>query len=443
MTRSELSPELTRLVTDHAGRIISCKRSEAGASRITWLIGTTKRRCVLRQDPGDGPVAGTPLTLSREASVFQALAHTSVKIPELLATTDEAILMDMALGSPDLGGLDEEGVSSVMNSYIDALAELHKQEIDDRFAALSPPETPQDAATTNIRLWAKILETKVQRPSALAAYATRWLLQRAPADAEKLALCHGDVGPGNFMHDGSAVTALLDWEFVHVGDPMDDLASLAFRAHHLGGSVGDFFSQLDRWAEKTGLPVSLRRIAYYRISVMYIWLVSCLAALDNGARHLNRFTYLNLITLINIIMPRAMMEYDGLTPPTTPVNLVPVNNDLTESLDALADLIELNWTDSDPGRRTVSPMASQVAEQARLRPDILDQNACAVADLTGELDSDYEQVLQSWLSKNTVDEETILGLLYDNGQRCAAPHATLASIIKKPFLSLDDDSQFS
>ncbi len=173
---------------------------------------------------------------------------------------------------------------------------------------------------------------------------------------------------------------------------------------------------------------------------MYIWLVSCLAALDNGARHLNRFTYLNLITLINIIMPRAMMEYDGLTPPTTPVNLVPVNNDLTESLDALADLIELNWTDSDPGRRTVSPMASQVAEQARLRPDILDQNACAVADLTGELDSDYEQVLQSWLSKNTVDEETILGLLYDNGQRCAAPHATLASIIKKPFLSLDDDS---
>ena len=438
MATSELSPELERLVNDHAGRIVSCKRSDAGASRITWLIGTNRQRCVLREDPGDGPVANTPLNLAREASVYRALSDTNVLIPRLLGSVDNAILMEMATGSPDLAELSEEAIESVMNSYIDGLADLHLVEVDDRFAALDPPSGPEDAAAANVNLWAGILSSRVRRASPLATYVTRWLLERAPRDAEQLTVCHGDIGPGNFMHNGEHLTAMLDWEFVHVGDPMDDLAWLAFRGHHLGGNVGDFEQQLTRWQVKTGYEINRRRIAYYRIMVMYIWLVSCLAALDNGAKNLNRFTYLNLITLMGEILPRAIMEYDGLPVPDVEVDLAPVNNELTENTQALADLIALTWSRSEPGLGLVETMARQVSALAQLRPDILDQNSAAVRNLTGESDYNYEEILDQWIRSNPGHDPEILNLLYEMGSRRITPDIALAPVAAKPLMKLTD-----
>ena len=49
-------------------------------------------------------------------------------------------------------------------------------------------------------------------------------------------LVHGDFGPNNILLDPAAftVTALLDWEFAHVGDPIEDLAwcEWIIRVHH-------------------------------------------------------------------------------------------------------------------------------------------------------------------------------------------------------------------
>lgn len=48
-------------------------------------------------------------------------------------------------------------------------------------------------------------------------------------------LAHGDFGPQNMLFDGSlAVTALLDWEFAHKGDPIEDVAwaEWIMRMHH-------------------------------------------------------------------------------------------------------------------------------------------------------------------------------------------------------------------
>lgn len=49
-------------------------------------------------------------------------------------------------------------------------------------------------------------------------------------------IVHGDFGPNNvlFADDGFAVAAVLDWEFCHVGDRLEDLAwcEWIIRAHH-------------------------------------------------------------------------------------------------------------------------------------------------------------------------------------------------------------------
>ena len=49
-------------------------------------------------------------------------------------------------------------------------------------------------------------------------------------------LVHGDFGPQNLLHDPETlkVTAVLDWEFAHHGDPIEDLAWAEWivRMHH-------------------------------------------------------------------------------------------------------------------------------------------------------------------------------------------------------------------
>jgi hypothetical protein len=60
-------------------------------------------------------------------------------------------------------------------------------------------------------------------------------------------LVQGDFGPNNVLIDpeGFAVTALLDWEFAHLGDPIEDLAWCEWivRTHHPDhtGEIADFF----------------------------------------------------------------------------------------------------------------------------------------------------------------------------------------------------------
>jgi len=433
-----LDPALRAFVEEQVGQIAECHKSAGGASRITWLIQAKERNCVLRVDSGDGPVAGTALTLGREATVYRALAGTNVRIPELIAETQGALLMEMARGQPELDHLDSAVRVQILDDYVDALADLHRIDASSGFAALDPPADAGSAAQQVMQLWEGIYRSRVRRPSPLARFASRWLKHNAPTTAERLVVCHGDVGPGNFMHDGERVTAMLDWEFVHVGDPMDDLAWLAFRGHHFIGDIGDFSAQLRRWQARTGFEVDKRRIAYYRIVVMYVWLISCLAALDNGAKNQDRFTYLNLISLMNVIMPRAMMEYAGVSPPEVDVDVQPHDSDLSEQISALVDLISLKWPPSDPGALYVGVMANQTLRLSQLGVSIREQNRDAVSALTGRsLDAaDVDQVFDAWIVATPEQDDASAAVLYANGLRRVQADLALLPIVSKPFLPL-------
>jgi aminoglycoside phosphotransferase (APT) family kinase protein len=53
-------------------------------------------------------------------------------------------------------------------------------------------------------------------------------------------LVHADFKPGNILLDGDRITALLDWELAHLGDPLEDLGwvtqPLRTREHLIPGS---------------------------------------------------------------------------------------------------------------------------------------------------------------------------------------------------------------
>ncbi len=431
-----LPPHLDAFVREHAGDITGTRHPGGGASRITWLIDTVQRQCVLRQDSGDGPVANTPLTLKREAIAYRALANTSVRIPCLLAETGDALLMEMAAGTPDLDGLTPEARAAVLDDYVDALADLHQIAPGAAFAGLDPPTSAADAAASQVRLWSGIYRSRVRRASPLAEFTSRWLERTAPTDTERLVICHGDVGPGNFLHDDERVTALLDWEFVHVGDHMDDLAWLVFRGHHFSANVGDFDAQLARWKAHTGYAIDRRRIAWYRINVMYIWLVSSLAALDNGAANQDRFTYLNLVTLMNVLIPRAVMEYEGRPVPDTDTAIKCEDNELSEALAALVDLLALKWQGDSGQHMYVALMTQQIHDLARMQTAIGAGAAAAVAELMGTpvAADDWQRAFTEWIRRT--DSQRTVEVLYSNGLRRIQASPAVHPVADKPFIKL-------
>ena len=78
-------------------------------------------------------------------------------------------------------------------------------------------------------------------------------LRSLHADSQPPTWTHGDYGPQNLLYDSATleVTAVLDWEFARLGDPVDDLAWAEWivRMHHAGAaaSLGHLFQG---WGEQ-------------------------------------------------------------------------------------------------------------------------------------------------------------------------------------------------
>jgi len=69
------------------------------------------------------------------------------------------------------------------------------------------------------------------RPGFEIAY--RWLVENRP-ERREITLVHGDFRTGNFMVSPGGLAGVLDWEFAHWGDPLDDLGWLCVRDWRFG-----------------------------------------------------------------------------------------------------------------------------------------------------------------------------------------------------------------
>jgi len=310
-----LDATLAEFVESAAGaRLVRAERKGSGASRVTWLVevgGAGERRpLVLRHDSGDGPLSGTELSLEREAGVYAALADTGVRIPRLLAVGagGRALLLERAPGSEAFAAVEgPEPRQRLVRDYFSALAALHR--VDPGKLALpgfARPADGPDHARADLRLWRRIAATRLSEPDPLQDFSFAWLDANAPGGAERTSLCHGDAGPGNFLFEGDRVTALLDWEFAHLGDPLDDLAWVAVRAQLLGG-FGDLRDGFRRWAEASGCALDGGRIEYYRALVLLRMAVSCrLALVHAGARSMDTALYELLLPYLRSLLPEAL-----------------------------------------------------------------------------------------------------------------------------------------
>ncbi|MEX1008698.1 MAG: phosphotransferase family protein, partial [Acidimicrobiia bacterium] len=266
------------------GRITALSRPPAGGSREAYFVDVERADgvvvpLVLRCE-GGGSFAGTEISPTKEAVVYRALEHTDVPAPRVvgLAPDGAALLMERVPGSGDFTDLDERTRGETMRSFIDALAALHSLDVDTlTLDGFRRPRGAEDHARLDLEMWARLADDHVADLDPLVRYGGAWLHAHAPDAVERTVLVQGDTGPGNFVFEHGRVTGIVDWEFAHIGDPMDDWAWLDMR---MPGA--DLTELQDRYSHATGIAVDHERIRYYRAAVDYRCAVTTSLAVSRG-----------------------------------------------------------------------------------------------------------------------------------------------------------------
>lgn len=270
----------------------------------------------LEVEVADGPHAGfrtyalrgdalqpAPNTLRRaqEAEVIRAAVRAGVRTPgiETLLTglfgrTYDAFLTEfmpgVALGprivrAPEL----ELARTRLPLQLAECLATMH---------ALTPathPELPIDRApflasmdpvAAQLAWFESTLDT-FETPRPASEYVLRWLRRHPPVSRE-LTLVHGDFRTGNFLVTEQGLSAVLDWECAHWGNPLEDLAWLCLRDWRFGridrvvGGFADLEPFLAAYVDLSGRPIRPGDLHWWAVAGNLRWAIGALQHAGRG-----------------------------------------------------------------------------------------------------------------------------------------------------------------
>ena len=217
----------------------------------------------------------------REVAILKALsgplAGVGVKAPRFLAADRAhlALLTTLTEGSDKYyeAGSDD----AVGRDFVAQLAALHR--IDPAGLVLDGFGDPGMPVSARIRqgIADARRDNLASAPDAILLLALDWLEANVPPDRGPAVIVHGDAGPGNFLQHDGRVTALLDWELCHFGDPMEDLAQIWVRS--LFQPFLRPSAVFAAYEAAGGITVEVDRVRYHRLYFQVGFMVSAHAAL--------------------------------------------------------------------------------------------------------------------------------------------------------------------
>jgi aminoglycoside phosphotransferase (APT) family kinase protein len=296
-----------------------------GASRNSYILtGRDGAKAFLRLDAGRGPLSGTTFTLQREYSVLAQLQGAGLPIAKVYAFSEEhdALLMEFLPGHTSYqktGSPEEE--TALRRELVAAVVTL--QRIDPRrVSALGPRAGAAlgDVIPEDMRAWRQLYDERATLHDPLIDFTLNWLSQSVPDAQSPSVIVHGDLGPGNFMIHGGRITALIDWEMVRLGHPLEDLACIIARA--LGAPFGEAREHIANFEALSGQKVEPAKLDYALALVLIRWLIAMQMALSKPSALQNvpmlfAFRQINGLSLIE-----ALCRAQGLRPsagaPTSP-----------------------------------------------------------------------------------------------------------------------------
>lgn len=248
--------------------IAAAHRPSSGASREAWAIDLDARAehtaLFLLQDKGNGRGS------EHEAQILKALAQSPIPAPTLVAHSPEhrAILLHRVAGSSDYNGLDDDNArTSIAADLMQVTAAMHQLDISrDEFAFLEAPTDANASLQTHLAALDGLVEALGDNVEPFFLFAASWLRRHAPNSHSPLALVHSDLGPDNFMFDHGKISAILDWEIAHLGDPMEDLATIAVR--DMATPIGDLEQRYQEYERASGRDIDRELVAFYRVLIL-------------------------------------------------------------------------------------------------------------------------------------------------------------------------------
>ncbi len=87
------------------------------------------------------------------------------------------------------------------------------------------PVAPEACWRRELDYWEADVDKNELEPHPVLRAAVRWLRRHPPPPARKVVIVHGDMRAGNFLFNRKGeIRGILDWEMMHLGDPLEDLA---------------------------------------------------------------------------------------------------------------------------------------------------------------------------------------------------------------------------
>ena len=207
-----------------------------------------------------------------------------MKVPEPIAYLGEiegreAFVMERIQGETIGRRIVKSPPAGLDVQLAEELAKIH---------AIPPSRLPFLVAPDKVGRFYEELDS-VGEPHPAIELGLHWAKERLPDHREPVVV-HGDWRIGNVAVDEHGLVAVLDWEFAHLSDPVEDLAWPLVRAwrfgaddKHLGG-VADLDRYLERYAELTGIEVTREELLVWEVFGNVKWAVGCLT---QSRRHLN------------------------------------------------------------------------------------------------------------------------------------------------------------
>lgn len=304
------SPALRAWIEEVAGGAIA-KSVRQPTVREAWAIDVARpdgstAELFLRCDRGEGYGVNAQYSLEREARVLEALRATVVPVPRILAfsRTHEVILMERVPGRADFARIaDAAERERVAQHFLECLAALHAlAPADLGLSELRVPATPQEHAALELDATEALCARLPARREPLLGFALGWLRRNLPARVERTSLVQGDTGPGNFLFHEGRVSAVLDWEFAHFGDPLEDLGWICVR--DVVTPFGDLGARFREYARLARRPLDLARVRYYRVAAV----ARTVAALVRANQTLDALADVATLLAWEVLFARVLCE---------------------------------------------------------------------------------------------------------------------------------------
>ncbi|MEE2683409.1 MAG: phosphotransferase family protein [Actinomycetota bacterium] len=286
----ELSNHLSETLKAFLGEIsvTDLTRLSGGANRETWSLNATDDQnqshpLILQLDrPGMERLEGT---CAREAKILSVAKTKGVPVPSVIASGETPNLFGRSFSiTSRINGetiarkilRDSQWKVARENFVADsakALAAIHSIKKTD-FDGVQIEETPDPLGTL------ESVYDALADPHPTFDLAFRWLAKNKPA-ATDFCFVHGDFRLGNLLLGETGLSAVLDWEISHFGDPCEDLGWMCVRAWRFGGSgevagIADYENLLEQYHEASGRKITLPTLLWWEIFGTLRWGVICL-----------------------------------------------------------------------------------------------------------------------------------------------------------------------